>query len=90
MPSQTESRAGSESGAAAGRGCQDGAAAHHWQPLPEPLAGGTTTLQEILDTVRAPSDVVESDELSLPDLARDNDDWDSEAEDQPDPGELQS
>ena len=29
------------------------------------------------------------DELSLQDLARDNEDWDSEAEDQPDPDELQ-
>ena len=42
------SRAGSESGAAAGRGGLGGAAARHWQPLPEPQAGGTATLQEIL------------------------------------------
>ena len=61
----------------------------HLQPRAEPLAGGTATLQEILDTVRVPSDVVESDELSLQDLARDIEDLDSEAEDQSDPGELQ-
>ena len=50
-------------------------------------------MQEILDTVRVPPGPVESDEFSLPDLARDNEDWDRagdpEAEDQPDPGELQ-
>ena len=48
-------------------------------------------MQETFDTVRVPP--VESDELSLLDLARDNEDWDcagdQEAEDQPDPGEIQ-
>ena len=87
VPSQTVSREGSESQAAA-----SGAGATARGRRPEPLAGGTATLQEILDTVLVPAPaVVESDELSLPDLARDNEDWDScsagEAEDpsQPDP-----
>ena len=70
MPSRTASRAGSESGFAAGRCGPGSAAARHWQPRPEPLAGGTGTLQEILDTDRVPSDVVESDQLSQPGIMK--------------------
>ena len=57
--------------------------------LPEPLAGGTATLQEIFDPERVPAPAVidsYADELSLLDLScRDKD-----SEDEPnDPGELQ-
>ena len=53
MPPLTASRAGSspQSGAADGCCCPGCAATRHWLPLPEPLAGGTSTLQEILHTV---------------------------------------
>ena len=63
---------------------------------PELLAGGTATLREMLDTVRVPSDFVESGELTRlslygPDLTRNDEDWEShcEDEDRPDPGNLQ-
>ena len=87
VPSRIASRTGSESCAAAVRGGQVGAAARHWQPRPEPLPGGTATLQEILDTVPALA-VVNSDELSLLDL--DKEEWDrtSEAKDEPDPVKI--
>ena len=80
VPSRTASRAGSEQGAAA--------AAEAGRRRPEPLAGGTATLQEIFDPERVPAPEVvdsEADELSLPDLSR----RENDSEDEPDdPGEL--
>ena len=72
---QTAYRAGSEPGAAA--------VAAACRRRPEPLAGGTATLQEFLDPERVPASAAvdsEADELSLPDLfSREND-----LEDEPD------
>ena len=82
----------SESARAAGAGGGAGAARASESWLSELLAGGTETLREMLDTVRVPPDVVESGELSLPDLTRNDEDWKSHGEDEdwPDPGDLQN
>ena len=72
-------------------GAERPAAAPMAAARPEPLTGGTATLLHLqtFNAARVPSDV---EELSMQDLALENEDWDHDSEDHdedhPDPGKI--